>query len=228
MSVQLRLITPPVVEPVTLADCKAFMALDVGFTQDDPVITALIMAARQYAESYCNRAFYNQTWQLTKDWFPFFIGDNTLPSSDKGEGYWTWSYYWNGVMFRIPMPSLVSVTSITYLDPSGTKQTVTPTSYFADTQSEPGRIVPAAGSYWPWAASYFPGGVQIVYVAGSYGDGVVVDTCPQTIKTAIKLLVGHWYANREATTAGPLASNPMGVNVLLDTVKFTYWSWGNN
>jgi uncharacterized phiE125 gp8 family phage protein len=228
MSVQLRLITGPIIEPVVLTDAKAFLVLDPGFTQDDGLITALIVAARQYAENYCNRSFYNQTWQLTKDWFPFFIGDSTLPATGQGEGYWTWSYYWNGVMFRVPKPSLVSVTSITYLDTTGTVQTVNPASYFADTHSEPGRIVPAAGSFWPWAASYFPGGVQIIYVSGTYGDGAEVDTCPETIRVAIKLLVGHWYSNREASSAYSLTSIPMGVSALLDSVKFTYWSWGNN
>ena len=228
MSVQLKLITPPAVEPVSLAETKAFMALDASFTQDDAVIVSLITAARTYAEHYCTRAFYNQTWQLSKDWFPFFMGESTLPATGHNEGYWTWAYYFNGVTFRIPRPSLVSVTSITYLDSTGTQQTIDPSTYYADTASEPGRIVPKAGSYWPWADSYFPGGVQITYVAGSYGDGSETDTCPETIKTAIKLLVGHWYNNREASTASTLATTPMGVNALLDTVKFTYFSWGNN
>jgi hypothetical protein len=41
--------------------------------------------------------------------------------------------------------------------------------------------------------TYKPGSVVVTFVAGSYGDGVTVDTCPETIKAAIKLILARLY-----------------------------------
>jgi hypothetical protein len=70
--------------------------------------------------------------------------------------------------------------------------------------------------------------VQITYVTGSYGDGVEVNTCPQTVCTAILLLVAHWYEHREAASEQPIKNIPLAVDALLDTVKFHYFSYENN
>ena len=54
------------VEPVTLADMKAYLRIPASDTTQDTYITALIKAARKWAEEYTRRAFVEQTWVL---WF---------------------------------------------------------------------------------------------------------------------------------------------------------------
>lgn len=61
----LDLITPPVTEPLTLAEAK--LALRVDGSEEDGYIVSLIKAARQTAEEYLRRSLVTQTWQLQYD-----------------------------------------------------------------------------------------------------------------------------------------------------------------
>ena len=58
----ITLITPPVVEPVTLEEAKAWLKLDLG--DEDAILTRLITTARQMVEHYTSRALVAQTWRL--------------------------------------------------------------------------------------------------------------------------------------------------------------------
>jgi uncharacterized phiE125 gp8 family phage protein len=62
------LLTPPAVEPISLAEAKAFLRVEHG--DDDDVITALIAGARIYVEAQTRRALITQTWRLTRDAWP--------------------------------------------------------------------------------------------------------------------------------------------------------------
>ena len=62
------LLTPPVIEPLTLIEAKAFMRVDHG--DDDDVITALIAAARVHVEAMTRRALLAQTWRFVLDAWP--------------------------------------------------------------------------------------------------------------------------------------------------------------
>src|SRR4051812_14255213 len=116
-----RLVTAPNTEPVTLAEAKTH--LRVTAADDDTYITALIKGARQHCEVVLNRALLQQDWDLFFDCFPDVI--------------------------RVPMPPLQSITSVKYIDLSGTLQTLDPTGYAVDKNFEPGRIKPAYGTSWP-------------------------------------------------------------------------------
>jgi uncharacterized phiE125 gp8 family phage protein len=136
----LKLITPPAVEPVALANAKAHMRIDTG--DDDTLIEFLIVAARQEAEKITRRALITQEWELVLDEFPTEIS--------------------------LPLPVLQSVSSIKYLDVDGVEQTLLSTLYLADADSEPARIVPAYGCTWPVTRDQYAA-VRIRYLAG-YGD----------------------------------------------------------
>ena len=62
------LITPPAVEPVSLADAKAY--LRVATSDDDDVIAALIAGARVHVEAQTRRALITQTWRIVRDGWP--------------------------------------------------------------------------------------------------------------------------------------------------------------
>ncbi len=62
------LLTPPALEPVSLADLKLF--LRVEHDDDDDVIAALIAAARVHVEAQTRRALIAQTWRLVRDVWP--------------------------------------------------------------------------------------------------------------------------------------------------------------
>ena len=88
-------------------------------------------------------------------------------------------------------------------------------SYIVDTDSEPGRMFPGPpGGMWP-SVMYVPNAVQFHFTAG-YPDPAHV---PSVCKTAIKLLVGQWYENREAAMSGSSTELTSGIQRLLWTKR---------
>lgn len=200
MPLSLNLITPPAVEPITLHQAK----LQCGFGPTDDTdrtkeeilaaqLRPFIVAARRTAENYMNRAIYNQTWTRTLDHFPLWWAANGSVNPSYRKDWPYYSDFWNRIRIDVPWPQTQNVTSITYTDQNGNLQTLASSSYVVDLTSEPARIVPAQGQYWPSQMTYIPGSVVITFVAGSYGDGVKVDTCPETVKAAIKMIVARIY-----------------------------------
>ena len=62
------LLTAPAVEPLSLAEAKAFLRVEVA--DDDDVITALIAGARIHVEAQTRRALITQSWRLVLDAWP--------------------------------------------------------------------------------------------------------------------------------------------------------------
>jgi uncharacterized phiE125 gp8 family phage protein len=211
----LRMMVGPSVEPISLPMAKAHLRVD--YVEEDLLIEALIGAAREYAENYCNRAFYNQTWQLTLDAFPSVSSFSSIPPSGL-ETWLTTGPFFDAFAIKLPIGYVDSITSITYFD--GTSiQTLPPAAYATDLNSTPARIMTVTGKSWPYPAIYTPGTVKVTYVAASYGDGVELDTCPMSIKQALLLLIGHYYTNRESVSSGTMTKVPQGVESLLNPYK---------
>lgn len=216
MLLSTQLVTPPTVEPVSLQLAKQHLRVD--FPDDDTLITGLITAARQYCEKKTNRAFFTQTWLRTLDFFPLYgrLDSSRGPAERDTWPYGTW--YWDRVSIDLPHNAVQSVTSISYFDGCETV-TLPANSYNVDITSKPARILPAQGMFWPILNNYIPGSVQITYIAGSYGDGVTINTCPMTIVQAMLLLIGHWYEHREAVSELNLKNVPLAVDALLEMEK---------
>ncbi len=156
---------------------------------EDDLLTALVKTAREYCESYQNRAYITQKWELWLDDWP-------------DEDY-----------IRIPLPPLQGVTSVKYYGTDDTEYTMPATDYFVDVKSEPGRVVLAYSKNWPTTTLRTANAVCVEFTAG-YGDEA--DDVPERVKRAILLLVGHLYENREAVAVGKLISElPFAVSALL-------------
>ena len=181
-------LSQPSAEPLSLADAKLHLRVDADITEDDSLIAALIVTARQQAEHRTGRALVSQQWRLGLDQFP----DDSL---------------------ELPLPKLQSVQSVSYLDSAGTRQTLANTEYDVITDELVGRLIPAYGKSWP-SCRERPGSVRVDYTCG-YGAAADV---PQSIKAWMLLAIGAWYENREALTSGqPVAELPRSFwNGLLD------------
>lgn len=115
---------------------------------------------------------------------------------------------------KLPKPPLVSVTSITYVDANGTTQTLSTDVYYVDTTTLQGRIVLKPGQSWPVLGdAVYP--VTITFVAG-YSN----ETMPETAKHAIRLLVSHFYCNRDAVSGVSKSPVPMAVDSLLSCLNW--------
>ena len=214
----IKLITPPAVEPITLADAKAFLRVDG--TDDVSIISAFLTAARMYCEQHTQRQFITATYKVTADFFPLYAGTQfawpffqQLPANSFQAGQYGYVQVtdygvqappdltkltlpnWGNI--SLPKPPLQSITSIQYIDTTGTLQTWSNTNYQVVSTIEPGYIKPNNG--WPSIMPNTAEAVSITYVAGYGSDGSYV---PAPIIQAIKLLLGTWYETRQATEVG--------------------------
>ncbi len=221
--ITLALVTPPDQEPITLQQAKDQLCLDASYTTDDALVALYIQAAREYVESNCNRAVLSQQWRLSLDGFPVY-SPGLMRFNDRSSYRQIANQWASSVYLHLPKPSLISVDAITWIDTSGTTQTLAPSAYVVDADSIPARIAPTPNTYWPVPQMYRPNTVQIVFTCG-YGDGP--SDVPARIQAAILLLIAHWYANRESVSPMNLTSIPFGVDALLASERFDTFALGN-
>jgi uncharacterized phiE125 gp8 family phage protein len=102
--------------------------------------------------------------------------------------------HWHGGRIVVPLRPVQAVLSVTYLDQAGDEQTLDPSLYDADVDHQPLEIVRGVFAYWP-CHKLGRGVIKVTFRAG-FGDDAA--TVPKDLIGAIKLFVGHRYANREA------------------------------
>jgi len=159
-----KVVTAVTTEPVLLADARLQCKIDSDDTSHDAVLTALITAAREFAEHYTGRALAQQTLEAVLDAFP-------------DEEY-----------IDLPMPPVASITSIKYDDEDGTEQTLSTGDYGLSTYAESRRINLAADAEWP-ATEGAAESVRIRFVTGygATGAGAGFTACPKAVKAALLL-----------------------------------------
>jgi len=165
----------PAQEPVTAAQLVNFGRLSSNLaTADAALIASLITAAREWCESYCERAFVFQTKRLEMDFFPGYV-DFKLAGQRVSSPFVSGA---NAVLVGIryaialPWPQARQVVNFTYIDPNGNLQTMElGESYLADLDSQPARITPnvTTGQMWP-VARVQPNAVTVDYLTGYWGS----------------------------------------------------------
>jgi uncharacterized phiE125 gp8 family phage protein len=138
------LITPPALEPVSLADAKAHLRLDGD--DDDTLVNVAITAARVHVEALTRRMLIEQSWRIYLDAWP---RKRILP---------------------LEVAPLISVDAITVYDADGEPATIDPDDYEVDTVSVPGRLL--LGS--PVTVGRAVNGIEIDVTAGYGASSVDV------------------------------------------------------
>lgn len=157
-----RVITEPASEPLTLAEAKALPR--VTTSDDDALLTRLIIAARKIVETRTWLSLITQTIELTLRDFP--IGRRPI---------------------LLPRGPIQSIESIEYVDAEGVTQELA--EFQTSLNSEPPCIEPAYDDYWPIARKQ-PAAVTITFVAGFGDAGTDV---PEHIRHAMRLLIAELY-----------------------------------
>lgn len=183
----------PTTLALTLAEAKRH--LNVSSTADDALITDHIKAATKMLENRTQRAFVNQTWVCKADSF------NDCRYIHKRRFYPP----------RSPLNS--SGMSLTYVDTQGTTTTLPSSDYVVSTGDQPGYVAEAYNATWPSVYAQ-PNSVTLTYIAGHSTSAANV---PQHIKQAIRMVVGHWYRNREAASGELSREVALGVDALLSS-----------
>ncbi len=195
-------VSQPVIEPLQVADLKLQLYKTASETDQDALLDSMITAARIQVENNTNRQLISAQWDVFLDAFPGYW-DRRLDRADYPE----WG---DQNEIQIPLGNLISIDSFAYTDTSGvtTSWTVSGTNLLLngavqahiDTAAEPGKIVLAYAQVWPTVVLKTSNPIAIRFTCG-YADAGAV---PEPLKHAIRMLVAHWYENRETTTVGTL------------------------
>ena len=168
------LVTAPSVEPLTLTEAKLYLRVDQS--TEDNLISGMVVAARQWVETYTRRALVTQTWDFRYESFM----DTRQP-------------------LILPKAPLQSVTSITYLDEDGVSQTLASSNYSVRTLSGAtagrGYIELNDDVSLPSLYTDALAPVTVRAVCG-YGAAAAV---PDGVKMAIYLMLGDLYEQRQET-----------------------------
>lgn len=190
----LKRVTAPAVEPVTLAEAKAHLRVDD--TNSDTEITAMIRAAREWVEEYLDRSLVHTQWRATYDTFP-----------------------WEFELPRPPMASSGTTTAVTvtYTLETGSTATLDATTYRVDRDDTPGVIRTVYSGTWPGHLV----DANAVTVTWWGGYGADSTTVPQAVRSAMLMLISHFFEFRNAMLTGTISKEiEFGVKSLLDSQRW--------
>jgi uncharacterized phiE125 gp8 family phage protein len=166
------LTTPPLVEPITLAEAKAHQRISHG--DDDTYIARLISSARKQIELRTGLALIEQGWTALYNRWP----ENRC--------------------IALPIAPVLSVTDILLHGDDNTSATLDPSHYFLDKVSKPAIVALRNDRQIP-KASRAVNGIEVRFTAGF---GATAESVPQDIRHALLLTVASWFADRgELNTA---------------------------
>lgn len=209
-----KVIVAPDVEPVTIAEARAHVeAQAYDDTDVDPIDDAMldgwIAAAREYCENFLGLSLATRTLEIAMDAFP--------TSTD-------------GTAIDLPMGPVREIVSV--FVPAETGYTsddvdsdsaadadifadgqVNPDLYVLDDYRRPHQLKPVAAA-WP-SITAATNAVKVRYLAGYGVDSDGGEVLPKSIRAGLLLVLGHLYANREASTEQALSTIPLGVESLL-------------
>jgi uncharacterized phiE125 gp8 family phage protein len=173
------LVTPPSGEVLSLDEAKHQCQLELTDDAHDAFLIGAIAAAVDAAEDRTGLQFLPATWMRTLDRWP--------------------CERW----IELPRPPLISVTSITYVDLAGVTQTFAASNYVVDAPAgrtvRRGRVGLKSGVVYPSAQAEL-NAIRVTYLAG-YANA---DQVPARLKQGMKMLIGHWFANRETVMVGTI------------------------
>ena len=175
----------PAIEPLSLADAKNYLRVEVS--EDDDLINDLIVAARIECEHRTGRSFILQKWRLTLD---------SLGGSALSFGGFT--------PLQLPRSPLISIESINFVGQNG-QNTVLDLDNLVIAPGTPGLIAPRYGNFWPFTLPQISS-VAIEYTAGF---GPTPSDIPKNIIQAIRILTAHYYENRSENAEIPAAVNSL-------------------
>lgn len=211
--------TPFELEPIQLPLARAHLNLltygEPPVHQDDFWLqTTGIPGARDWAERFIGRAIGQKRIQIASSAFPS-IGCRSVYWMRDFDRYFADNLTPQALM--LPFTPVRSLTSISYIDSTGAAATLTDAAL--DTFNEPARLFPSFGGAWPTAQASV-NSVVIEYLAGyTLPTDATNDTpLPPSILSAMLLLLGHLYENRENTTVGRAANIqeiPLGAEAFL-------------
>lgn len=175
----LQQVTYPSALPITLRSIKDHLAIESDETAFDDLLADYIRSAAAYLQSECHISLISTTYTAYWDDWP------------------------DSEIIKVPLWPVSSITSLKYLNASGVETTISGVQ--SDLISCPARVRLAASSTsWPILQTDTLNRVRLTFVAGYGSDSLTV---PDMVKHAIKMLVAHWFRNRETVLVGSISKD---------------------
>jgi uncharacterized phiE125 gp8 family phage protein len=181
---RLSLVTPPAIEPITLAEAKVHLQIGTGVTdEDDYIEDTLIPSSRERGEQATLRQWITGTWDYKLRRFPC------------------------GAVIVLPRAPLLTVTSITYVDQNGTSQTLASSNYtvrpYVGPKAPRGHVELGFGLTWPTTRDQ----LDAVTVRFTAGYGATAVSVPSRLRRAMLTDIGSmYYAGRQDQVIGRITS----------------------
>lgn len=199
-------VTGPAIEPVTRAEVKSQLRLDVD--DDNILIDSLIKTARIWAENYTGRMFIQRTLQQFLD--SAYQADVPLWEGTRVGPYQT---HFSNYIELEPTP-VSAVTSIRYFDDNDSASTWATSNYYVDTVGEPARVILRDGGSYPTDTRT----LNSIEVNITAGYGTATTDVPEAIRMAILQYITFMYENR-GEFDGSSHKPPMIIQNLLNPYK---------
>lgn len=197
-----RVISEPANEQITLEEARLHLRLDSYNSppehEDDQWILDNIPTARAWCEFDSGRSLAPKVLEVSYPAFPH-AWSNCL-----------------GDELRLPFGPIAGVDSVAYSDSDGAAQVMDSAVYTVDISSELGYVYPIVNTSWPSTSSR-PNAVRVRYQAGYTTplDSPNDFPLPKAFKSAMLLVLGHLYENREDSTELKLELLPKGASALM-------------
>lgn len=118
---------------------------------------------------------------------------------------------------KLPIVPVASITSMTYFDTDDVSQSLTVADYYLFSDDNSAVIAPKNTTDWPNMKDR-PDALTVRYVAG-YGASV-----PEPLKHAAKLLLAHWFENREILSDGKGAEVPRSYWSIISSYRLGWFA----
>jgi uncharacterized phiE125 gp8 family phage protein len=182
------------------------------------LIASLIKSARQACEEELELSLINRRLEVSSDSF----NARSVNEHDRQHlpgAYYGFNFYGytrtHKQYIELPYGPVISVERVNYLDVEGVDQVLDPVEYRISRFFPIPTLQPKYGGYFP-EARVDTDSVRIQYNVGyPTGDSPPI-LIPEPVRTAMLLLIGHYYDNREASTGKiKMLELPVGINFLL-------------
>ena len=201
------LITPPALEPLTLAEAKAHLRLDTG--DEDALVASLIVAARQLVEAHTGRALIAQAWRLVLDDWPTRNTFALTPGPFVPLGSTP-----NPNTLTLPLGPLISLDAIRVYDAFNVATPLAASTWYVDAQPGGARLQFTTAPREPGRA------IAGIEIDVTVGYGPAASDVPEALRLAMRMLVARWFEARgDAATDSGQAQIPTHIAALLQPFR---------
>jgi len=184
-----KVIADAVNEPISLAEAYDHLrvdAVDSDGRPDDTLIESLIKSARMYCENFTGLSLAMKDYEVRLAAFTDTI--------------------------ELPHPPFISLLAGVTITDDVSDNAIDDDLYTIDDYTDQFAVLAPVTS-WPTLST--GNTVRIRYRAGYGDESEAYAALPSPIKAAMLLVLGHLYANREASTQQAMITLPLGVESLL-------------